>query len=102
MLFISDIARTLLKMVSIRLKVHAQRDTKVFRYITFNEENFSKNVLTYLSCTKYKEINICHLMYKSMFSIKNGINRINILYAGLYKRIPTYCSQLMQKFKNAF
>ena len=41
MLFMSDIAWTVLKMVYIRLMVCLQRHTKVFRYITvYGEENF--------------------------------------------------------------
>ena len=37
-------------------------------------------------------------MYKSMFSIKNAINRINMFYTGLHKIIPIYNAQWGEKF----
>ena len=59
MLFISDIAWTVLKMVYIRLMVCLQRHTKVFRYITaYGGGKSLKRILTHLNCTKYNEINI--------------------------------------------
>ena len=41
-------------------------------------------------------------MYKSLFSMKNGINSVNILYADFYKRILMYYGQRVKKFKSAF
>ena len=60
MLFISDIAWTVLKMVNIRLMVCLQRHTKVFRYITVYLKKNSKRILTCLYCNKWNKINIWH------------------------------------------
>ena len=38
-----------------------QAHTKIFQYITAYGGKHLKRVLTYLLCTKYHEINVCHL-----------------------------------------
>ena len=70
MLFISDIPWTVLKMIYIRLMVCLQRHTKVFRYITAYGGKCLKSILTYLDCTKYNEIDICHFDVQNNTSYK--------------------------------
>ena len=41
-------------------------------------------------------------VYKSMFPMKKGINNVNILYTGLYKRSKVYYGQQMKNFKSAY
>ena len=54
MLFISDIAWTVLKMVNIQLMISLQTHTKEYG------EKCLKYILTYLDCIKYNEIKIDH------------------------------------------
>ena len=59
MLFVSDIAWTVLKIVYIGLIVCLQRHTKVLRYITAFLKNL-KRILTHLYCIECNETNIRH------------------------------------------
>ena len=62
MLFILDIAWTLLKIFHNIVKIGLPREIhKFFLYIAANEGKFSNRILTCLHCTKYNEINVCHL-----------------------------------------
>ena len=61
MLFISDIAWTVQKMVDMRVMIRLQRHAKVFQYImAYDGEKCLKLILTHLDCTKCNEINIGH------------------------------------------
>ena len=59
MLFISNVAWTILKMVCIRIIVHVERQIR--HPIHFGLwEKFLKRILTYLYCTNQNKINIYH------------------------------------------
>ena len=79
-----------------------QRHIKVFRYITAYGGKCLKSILTYLDCTKYNEIDMCHFDVQNHTSYKNSTNCINILNTGLYKSIPVYYGQQVKNFKSAF
>ena len=39
-------------------------------------------------------------IYKSMFPMKNDLNSLHILYAGLHKSFPMHYGQCWESFKN--
>ena len=61
MLFISNMAWIVLKMVYMVLTVQLQRHIKVFRYITsYGEGEYLKHILMCFYCNKCNKIDICH------------------------------------------
>ena len=67
--------------VTHRTMVPLQRHTNVFRCITVYAREFLKHILTYLYCTKYNEIDVCHSDTQMYVPHKEDMNSINILDA---------------------
>ena len=80
-----------------------QRHTKVFWYISTYRGEGLKFIVTHLYCTKYNEINVYAIQIcKSMFSLKNSINTINILHTGSHKSFPLHYGLQRKIFKTHF
>ena len=90
MLLTSAITWIVMKMAYMGLRISLQRHTEVFRYIAAYGEKFLKLFLTYLSCMKYNEINMCHLDIQNNVSYKNNINSLNNLNTDSFKKMPIY------------
>ena len=89
MLFISDIALTVLKMVCMQQTVCLQRHTKFSDTLQPMERKCLKNILTYEDCTKYDEIDIYHLHIQKQVSYKK-----------FCKKYKSYVYRLTQKFSD--
>ena len=87
MLFISDIAWSVMKMVFKGLIVRLQRHLKDIT--AYGGEGFLKRILTYLSWTKCNEINMCHSDVQKHVSHKKW-----------YKQYKYFVYKLTQKFSD--
>ena len=70
MLFLSDIAWTVQKMVCIGLNVRLQRHKSFLIHYGLWGGEFLKCILTHLCFTKYNEINVCHSYIQKHASYK--------------------------------
>ena len=84
-IFISVIAWTIIKMVSIRLLIRLQKYTKVFDTLRTMGGKCLKSILIYLYCTKYNEIIVCDYAIQKHNFYKTDTKNTNILYTGSHK-----------------
>ena len=93
MLFISDIAWTVLKMVCMRQTVYLQRHTKIFRYIKAYEGKYLKHKLICLCWNKCNIIDICHSDTQKHVSYEKWYK----CYKYFVYRITQKCSDPMEE-----
>ena len=80
MLFISEITKSVLKMVYIGLMTHLQRHPKFFDKLRHMAETFLKRILTYFYFTKYNEISLRHSDVQKHVSYTGSRKRFLIYY----------------------
>ena len=74
MLFISDLAWIFLKIIHVGLMVCLQRHAIFSDLLWPMGGKFLKHMLTYLCCSNYNEINMCHSDIEKYVSYKKQYN----------------------------
>ena len=58
---------------------------------------YLENILTFLYCINYYEINICHSDTCKYAPYKNGVNNISILYTDSHKSFPILWGKCLKR-----